>query len=94
MGIYLNPNNVNFQRDLESEIYIDKSMLLSVLNVKINTNQKLMCVTRPRRFGKSMAENMMAAYYSKVQTHARCLKVSSSLRTRHSTKISINAMSL
>ena len=65
MGIYLNPNNVNFSRDLASEIYIDKSMLLSVLNKMINTNRNLLCVSRPRRFGKSMAENMMAAYYSK-----------------------------
>lgn len=65
MGIYLNPNNVNFQRDLDGKIYIDKSMLLSVLNTMINTNRNLLCVSRPRRFGKSMAENMMTAYYSK-----------------------------
>ena len=40
-------------------------MILSVLNEKINTDDNLICVSRPRRFGKTMAANMIAAYYSK-----------------------------
>ena len=65
MGIYLNPNNVLLQRDLNSPIYIDKSMLIAELNSLINTNGNFLCVSRPRRFGKSMAGNMISAYYSK-----------------------------
>ncbi len=65
MGIYLNPNNVDFQRALNSEIYVDKSELLKYTNKKIYTEQEYICVSRPRRFGKSMAANMMTAYYSR-----------------------------
>ncbi|MCQ2315009.1 MAG: AAA family ATPase, partial [Bacteroidales bacterium] len=65
MGIYLNPNNALLQRDLNSPIYIDKSMLIAELNALINTNGNFLCVSRPRRFGKSMAGNMISAYYSK-----------------------------
>ena len=65
MGIYLNPNNMNFQQSINSEIYVDKSMLIKYANKVINTEQKYICVSRPRRFGKSMAANMLSAYYSK-----------------------------
>ena len=65
MGIYLNPNNELLKRDLNSTIYVDKSMMIAELNKKIGTNDSFLCVSRPRRFGKSMAGNMIAAYYSK-----------------------------
>ena len=65
MGIYLNPNNIDFRRTLNSEIYIDKSMLIECTNSKIFTEQQFICVSRPRRFGKSMAANMLTAYYSR-----------------------------
>lgn len=65
MGIYLNPNNLGFRRALNSEIYIDKSMLLERMNAVICTEQQFICVSRPRRFGKSMAANMLTAYYSR-----------------------------
>lgn len=64
MGIYLNPGNMDFQKALNSEIYIDKSMLIAYINKRINTEQGYICVSRPRRFGKSMAANMLTAYYS------------------------------
>ena len=32
MGIYLNPNNDRFRQALNSEIYVDKSGLISVTN--------------------------------------------------------------
>ena len=41
----------------------DKSELLDVTNRYVNTQQRFMCVSRPRRFGKSMAADMLAAYY-------------------------------
>ncbi|MDD6488441.1 MAG: AAA family ATPase [Clostridia bacterium] len=64
MGIYLNPNNDRFYEAVNSPIYIDKTGLISVVNQKIKTTEKFICVSRPRRFGKSMNLGMLAAYYS------------------------------
>lgn len=64
MGIYLNPGNFDFQKSLNSDIYIDKSHLIGYTNKKLFTEQQFICVSRPRRFGKSMAANMLTAYYS------------------------------
>lgn len=65
MGRFVNPNNSAFQRALNSEIYVDKSGLLEFTNSIINTEQSMVCHSRPRRFGKSIAVNMLAAYYSR-----------------------------
>ena len=65
MGIYLNPKNTLFKRDLRSEIYVDKSSMLVELNKIIDTNGNYICISRPRRFGKTMMVSMMTAYYSK-----------------------------
>ena len=65
MGIYLNPDNIDFQKTLNSEIYIDKSELIKYTNKYINTEQQFICISRPRRFGKSITANMLSAYYSK-----------------------------
>lgn len=64
MGIYLNPTNEGFWTAVRSEIYVDKTGLISYTNRYLNTEQKYFCVSRPRRFGKSMALKMLAAYYS------------------------------
>jgi hypothetical protein len=65
MGIYVNPNNVDFQRAINSQIYVDKSGLIELTNAKLFTEQQFICVSRPRRFGKSMTANMLTAYYSR-----------------------------
>ena len=65
MGIYLNPSNVLLQQARNSEIFIDKSMIIAELNKMFFSENKHLCISRPRRFGKSMAGNMIAAYYSK-----------------------------
>lgn len=65
MGIYLNPGNESFRESIRSEIYVDKTGMIADTNKYINTMQKYICVSRPRRFGKSMALNMLAAYYSR-----------------------------
>ncbi|MDY4412929.1 MAG: AAA family ATPase [Ruminococcus sp.] len=65
MGIYLNPGNELFREAVNSEIYIDKTMLIDFTNHVLETTQKEICVSRPRRFGKSISENMLVAYYSK-----------------------------
>lgn len=65
MGIYLNPNNADFQQALNSKVYIDKSRLIQYINQVLCTEQKYICISRPRRFGKSMTANMLTAYYSR-----------------------------
>ena len=62
MGIFINKGNEGFRQIRNSE-YVDKSGLIAVVNGTLFTQQKLSCVTRCRRFGKSMAAMMLAAYY-------------------------------
>ena len=64
MGSYLNPSNKGFQESLQSKIYVDRTLLIAQMNAVVNTKQKYICVSRPRRFGKSMAADMLLAYYS------------------------------
>lgn len=65
MGLYLNPGNLEFGRALAENIYVDKSELIHYTNDRVNKEMRFMCVSRPRRFGKSMAANMLTAYYSR-----------------------------
>lgn len=65
MGIYVNPGNENFRMAVHSKIYVDKTGLIEYMNDVIGTEQRWICVSRPRRFGKSMAAEMLAAYYGK-----------------------------
>ncbi len=62
MGYYINPGNENF-RFIINAGYIDKTGMIAVINDTINTKSMLSCVSRPRRFGKSYAANMLEAYY-------------------------------
>ena len=62
MGIYLNPSSIGFKRSLNSEIDVDNTGLIEKTNALLDTEQKFICVSRPRRFGKSMAVNMLSAY--------------------------------
>ena len=64
MGIYLNPGNKGFWKCIRSEIYVDKTGLIAYTNKYLNTEDQCICVSRPRRFGKSMTLKMLAAYYS------------------------------
>ena len=75
MGIHWNPNNELFKSAVNSEIYVDKTMLIDFTNHVLETTQKEICVSRPRRFGKSIAENMLVAYYSKgCHSKENCLQ--------------------
>ena len=65
MGLFVNPDNRAFQNALNAEIYVDKTGLIEATNRFLDTPQAFICNSRPRRFGKSMAANMLAAYYSK-----------------------------
>ena len=63
MGTYLNPGSRAYEMAVNSEIFIDKSEMLAYLNSVINTSQRYVSVSRPRRFGKTMAADMICAYY-------------------------------
>ena len=66
MSLYLNKNNDKFKEYKSARIFIDKSNLITITNSNISKpSSKFMCVTRPRRFGKTMALSMLNAYYSK-----------------------------
>ena len=65
MGLFLNPDNRAFQTAIDSEIYVDKTGLIEFTNKVLGTQQAFICNSRPRRFGKSITANMLAAYYSK-----------------------------
>lgn len=65
MGRFLNPDNSAFQNAVNSKIYIDKTGLLEYINSVIDTTEKYICNSRPRRFGKSITADMLTAYYSK-----------------------------
>ena len=66
MGVYLNPGAALFRRGRSSRIYVDKSQLIAYLNAVVNTERAYVCVSRPRRFGKSMAANMVSAYFDRT----------------------------
>ena len=64
---YLNTNSpiIHFRKNINSEIYVDKSLMIDKLNQYIGTGRCYICVTRPRRFGKTINANMLGAYYTK-----------------------------
>ena len=65
MGTYLNPGNSGFTRIVNSD-YVDKTGMIALINQTIDTTRNLICVSRPRRFGKSYAAQMLCAYYDKT----------------------------
>ena len=65
MGTYLNPGKEAYQMAINSEIFVDKSEMISFLNTVINTHQRFVSVSRPRRFGKTRAADMLCAYYDR-----------------------------
>ena len=64
MGTYINKGNKAF-KDIVSHEYVDKSSLIPLINANLNSENRYSCVTRCRRFGKSMAAKMLCAYYDK-----------------------------
>jgi len=65
---YLNTDTpyLLFRETINSDIYVDKSMLIEKVSSKIRKTNKYVCITRPRRFGKTINANMLGAYYSKA----------------------------
>ena len=64
MGTYINKGNSDF-RDIVTHEYVDKTQLIPLINATLNSESRYSCVTRCRRFGKSMAAKMLCAYYDK-----------------------------
>ena len=62
MGVYVNPGNVSFTR-IAGQKYVDKTGLISLMNERIGKENSLVCISRPRRFGKTYAAKMLTAYY-------------------------------
>ncbi|OON99526.1 MAG: AAA family ATPase, partial [Epulopiscium sp. Nele67-Bin004] len=56
----------NFTQAINNDLYVDKSMIISILNNRINTTSKYVCITRPRRFGKSQLTFLLEAYYTRA----------------------------
>ena len=65
MGTYVNPGSLQLQKALNGKIFVDKSKIISVLNDNFNTKSSFMCVSRPRRFGKTTVGDIITAFYSK-----------------------------
>lgn len=65
MGTYLNPGRQGFEEAVNSEIFVDKTEMVGYLNTLVNTKQKYVSVSRPRRFGKTTAADMVCAYYGR-----------------------------
>ena len=69
MGRYINPGNDGFAEIVKSS-YVDKTGIIDIINNTINTTNKLICISRPRRFGKSYAAKTICAYYDcSVDSH-------------------------
>lgn len=66
MGRYLNLGNAGFQ-SIRKGLYVDKSELISYINQSLGTPNKLTCVSRPRRFGKSFISDLKIAANSSFQ---------------------------
>ena len=65
MGNYINPGNENLKMALNSEIFVDKSLVLKKFCALLNSNQRFVCVSRPRRFGKTTVRSLIEAFFSK-----------------------------
>lgn len=65
MGLYLNPGNDFFAELVKSDTYVDKTGLIAYMNGQIGKTKRFIASSRPRRFGKTLAVQMLAAYYCK-----------------------------
>lgn len=67
MGYYLNNKDAYtiFSGAAQSPYFVDKSMIIDELIPRIGTTQRFVCITRPRRFGKSIMASMLGAFFTK-----------------------------
>ncbi len=87
MGRYINPPSVGFEYVLADGNYVDKTELIAYTNATMNTSRRFVCFTRPRRFGKTFAAQMLSAFYSKGAQSRRLferLKIAKTTETKFS----------
>lgn len=92
MGMYLNPGNSGFET-IRNSRYVDKSSLIGLINETIGTTQKLTCISRPRRFGKTFAAKMLCAYYDRTCDSSMLfddLEIAVNEKTNHSYRQHLN----
>lgn len=64
MGNFIDKGNDGFA-SVRNSNFVDKSMLIEEINSVMLTENRYMCITRARRFGKSVAVKMLNAYYDR-----------------------------
>ena len=63
MGFFLNPGNIGFEQIISEDTYVDKTGIIGYLNQWLNKATRYVCVSRARRFGKTVAAKTIQAYY-------------------------------
>ena len=81
MGIYLNSSTAYtlYKNETKKPYFVDKTLILEQLFPLVDEGTNYICITRPRRFGKTVMANMIASFFSKAQDAADifdCLKIS------------------
>ncbi|MBQ9273710.1 MAG: AAA family ATPase [Succinivibrio sp.] len=72
MAAYLHPNSQAFAKRVSSPYFVDKSRLLIELNACVDdVDRKYVCISRPRRFGKTVTAQMLCAYYDRGVDNSR-----------------------
>lgn len=68
MAVYLNTNSAyeDFRMLSNDEFFVDKSEIIEKVSKRITTKNRYLCITKPRRFGKTSVLNMLGAYYGKA----------------------------
>ena len=68
MAVCLNTKSalILYQELLNSEYFVDKSAIIENISKRIRTNTKYVCITKPRRFGKTSILNMLGTYFGKA----------------------------
>ena len=67
MGEYLNPSSPRYDKLKKSKLFVDKTDIFEILNENLGKAKCFFCLSRPRRFGKSVTAQMICSYYARCQ---------------------------
>jgi len=67
MGVYLNSKNAYtmYKNETAKPYYVDKTQMLKELFPLVSEGTNYICITRPRRFGKTVMANMIGSFFPK-----------------------------
>lgn len=67
MGIYLNSSTAFtlYKSEVSKPYFVDKTRMLAELIPLVREGNNYICITRPRRFGKTVMANMIGAFFAK-----------------------------